>query len=204
MAINKIFKGEQLTIFGTLTKDGVDISSPEMGVLVYRDGRLLTKLPLTCSDGLYSVEIDTSKIVGHVALRFVLDDESDGSHAVANKDLELVINDNYTTDSSDGDSWSSGFAGGGSGNMVVDVSLSLISTNPVQNWVVTSALDEKAPLHHIHDTSDFTPALIDALKGDKGDAFTFDDLTEEQIAELGIRINELEPMGEEEIKAICN
>ena len=52
--------------------------------------------------------------------------------------------------------WIKGGASGGGGSVEVDAELSTTSENPVQNKVITTALNDKAILNHKHVKADIT------------------------------------------------
>ena len=91
MERNKIFKGEKLSISGTLALNGVGTSSEKVQLRVMRNKKLIKTLDMSVdSSGAYKLDLDTDELSGHLFLRFVVV-KSDGSIVVANDELELEI-----------------------------------------------------------------------------------------------------------------
>ena len=90
--------------------------------------------------------------------------------------------DTYTITYTDGTTSTFTVTNGSDASVTIDSALSSSSTNPVQNKIIKSALDNKVDSSHTHDDRYYTESEVDTLLDDKldvSDAFSgsYNDLT---------------------------
>ena len=88
--------GEQIFIAGKLSRNGVPTSIESMSVRIFKYGEQESIREETLAmdeEGVYSISIDTSDMLGEYVFRFVVRGENEGEVVVADSDMVITIID---------------------------------------------------------------------------------------------------------------
>lgn len=129
-------------------------------------------------------EYDLGKVVGEDGAKGDKGDTGDTGNGISSirKTGTSGKVDTYTITYTDGTTSTFTVTNGSDASVTIDSALSSSSTNPVQNKIIKSALDNKADSSHTHDDRYYTESEVDTLLDDKldvNDAFSgsYNDLT---------------------------
>lgn len=126
-------------------------------------------------------EYDLGKVVGEDGAKGDKGDTGNGISSIRKTGTSGKV-DTYTITYTDGTTSTFTVTNGSDASVTIDSALSSSSTNPVQNKIIKSALDNKADSSHTHDDRYYTESEVDTLLDDKldvNDAFSgsYNDLT---------------------------
>lgn len=91
MENNRIYQGEKLSFVGQLKDDGVATTDYTMTYqLITVGGKMSEEQPVSVKEDFYSADIDTSKLLGEVNVRFIVR-KGDSGKIVNKFDTPIIV-----------------------------------------------------------------------------------------------------------------